>query len=106
MLYIQLAFVTDTVRLFVDSLLEFVGDAWEWFLGAIDELTCPLLMEAVSAIPEEEVRSAVTTIQPILEGVNFFAPLSESVRLFGLYLAFLVVMIPVRIILKVIPGVW
>lgn len=103
-------FFDETVQSVIDGLLDWIAQAWEWFLGIITELFCPIITDLVNNTTIQTVTADMVNgwnqAAPYLSQSNYYVPVVESVAIFVLYQGWNVVWIIANKLLKALPAIW
>ena len=95
----------------LEGMLDSLGWVLRWFLahtlGLLWQVVDPMLAAVIEAVPAEWLQSLADTIDQVanpLEAANFYVPVSEAGMCLTAYWIFLAVLVSIKYILKLIPG--
>lgn len=93
--------IFDFFKRIYDYVLSLFAFCYEWILGIIQSSLDSLLSAVADAIPDlSSYWSSLQVIQPYTAFVNQWVALDTALVLIGAYFAFVAVMIPTKLIIK------
>lgn len=92
--------LTDVVAGMLDAVRAGILQAFADLICLLIEEYGPILVAVIQIIPEE-VTDALNAIKPYMDIANSWLPLDFGMAMFGIYIVFLAVQIPTKLIIKI-----